>query len=185
MESTECRISVFSKLNGMRLLSILFSVVFFSTAFTQTGTIKGTVTDRGKPYSFLAVAVPYTFFATETNFLGEYVLDSVPVGLVQVVVWESEYEKKHPKQAFKSVTVTAGDTVELNFEVEFYCPYDEHEDDKRCPTCQRKRDVVPIVYGLYIGEVPMKRGHPAIYLGSCGITDCDPTWYCYKDRTKF
>ena len=80
----------------------------------QQAAVGGAVTDAqtGQPISGAQVAVRGTGIGTLTNNDGRYVLTNVPAGRVEIRV---EYIGYSPQQ--QAITVTAGETATLNFEM--------------------------------------------------------------------
>lgn len=99
----------------LRKLLVMAAVCLVSagTAFAQTGTITGTVTDAktGEALPGANVLVVGTSHGAATNAQGEYTITDVPTGKHTVRVTFIGYNK-----AKKKVTVSSG-TVELNFQL--------------------------------------------------------------------
>ena len=65
------------------------------------------------------------------------------------------------------------------------CKYSDSRIKTNCPTCDRKNQVVPIIYGLIV-EIRTRRNKKEKYKrGGCIVGDCLPNWYCKRDNTKF
>jgi len=64
----------------------------------------------------------------------------------------------------------------------FYnCRYNVSKSNKTCPECKKKNRVIPIEYGLIISY-----GNPKdFWPGGCIIFDCQPNWYCKRDKIEF
>ncbi len=79
-----------------------------------TGTVRGTVVETAsrRPLPGAEVFIQTPRLGTMTNSSGAYVLPNVPVGQVEVRVRTLGYSSPT-----RTVTVTAGDTVTLNFEM--------------------------------------------------------------------
>ena len=56
---------------------------------------------------------------------------------------------------------------------------DISKNDKTCPICKKKNKVIPVEFGLFIND-PKKA-----YNMGCLITDCEPNWYCKRDKITF
>jgi len=68
------------------------------------------------------------------------------------------------------------------------CSYNRHVLNRTCPKCNKRDKVIPIKYGL---RVPLydKNGN-IIDEGEyrprgCVVSDCDPSWYCKRDKVEF
>ncbi len=75
------------------------------------------------------------------------------------------------------------DSAIVSIEVKLppYCRYDASEHNSTCPVCKKKRNVIPILYGLPVGEMD----ESAYYYAGCERTCCEPHWYCKKDKITF
>lgn len=68
------------------------------------------------------------------------------------------------------------------------CKYNLHIADKICPKCKKANHVIPIWFGL---EMPLfdKKGNEIKtekhYSRGCIVSNCDPHWYCEKDKFEF
>jgi Carboxypeptidase regulatory-like domain len=80
-------------------------------------------------------------------------------------------------------SIEVKDTTSVAVEVILppYCRYDATEKKGICPLCNKKKHVVPILYGLPAGEMD----ESACYYAGCEITCCDPHWYCKKHKITF
>ncbi len=90
-----------------------------------------------------------------------------------------------PYDVIYPVELKSNEIMTIVIEATIDCIYDEHENDKRCPKCNKKNDVIPISYGLLIGGIPTKHGKEVFHDGGCEITGCDPHWYCRRDNYSF
>ncbi|MCK9290749.1 MAG: carboxypeptidase-like regulatory domain-containing protein, partial [Bacteroidales bacterium] len=65
-----------------QFLSLLALLFMFASAIGQTGTIRGTVTDKstGETLPGANILVKGTLIGTSTDFDGTYVLEKVPAG---------------------------------------------------------------------------------------------------------
>ena len=83
------------------------------------------------------------------------------------------------------------ETKPENFELK-YASTCQFGKSKVCPICKRKNKVIPICYGLgaEIGKldkkgnwIPSKK--KKCQAGGCIVTDCQPKWYCERDKKSF
>lgn len=64
----------------------------------------------------------------------------------------------------------------------FYnCKYDVSKKDKTCPICKKQNRVIPIQYGLTV----LFGNENKFWPGGCIIFDCQPNWYCKRDKIEF
>lgn len=169
------------------LLSILLLLTCHYT-FGQTAVVKGTLIDRvtRDPYFFEHIELVGTGQNERSGPGGEFLFDSLTPGRYQIWV-ENRFADNDYFQEGESYwfNVPNNDTTTIVVEVVLRCVYEMHKDDKRCPRCHKKNEVIPMSYGLLIGDIPMKRGKETFHDGGCEITGCDPHWYCRRDHTKF
>lgn len=79
------------------------------------------------------------------------------------------------------------------------CPYKNSEQKPECIKCGKKDKVIPIVYGfissVYFvnkkGQKIDKNGNvittkeKKYHAGGCVVSECQPNWYCERDKTEF
>jgi len=96
----------------MPLLMVLFAI---STAFGQTATIKGTVKDQstGETMPGVNVLIKGTLIGTSTDFDGNYVLENIPAGEVEI---EASFIGFLPTT--KTVTLNPDETLNLDLALE-------------------------------------------------------------------
>ncbi|RKR11734.1 hypothetical protein C8C83_3480 [Flavobacterium sp. 90] len=81
------------------------------------------------------------------------------------------------------------------------CPYSKDRNNV-CPTCSKNDKVLPIVYGLIAtvnykdkdgnptdknGNIISKKESKKVKYksGGCVVSDCQPTWFCQRDKLNF
>ena len=94
------------------LISFLFFVV---SSFSQTGTIRGFVSDKstGEPIMFCNVTIDGTSHGSQTDLNGMYTLSKIPVGEHKIVVTFIGYKK-----LTKYISLNKGQILTLKFELE-------------------------------------------------------------------
>lgn len=94
---------------------MMLSLLFAGFAYGQTGTVKGVVRDKlsGETLPGTNVLLKGTLTGASTDFDGQYTLNNVPAGSITIEVSFVGY-----LPASKTATLTAGQTLELNFELE-------------------------------------------------------------------
>lgn len=168
----------------MRLIFTLF-VLFPTTIFGQT--VKGTVLDvkRNKPISSAIItfltkdSVRHVEFSDET---GKFEFKNLSPGNYEISFSSIGYQDT----SFKEIFVKRDTTI--NLEYVRNCPYDESINKNVCPKCHKKNAVIPILYGLPYsknGEDPAKGNGKKFLLAGCLVSDCDPNWYCRRDKIRF
>lgn len=97
----------------MKKIYFSFFIILFhlsALAEVNTGTIKGTVSNNGKPIPFASVAIKGTTLGTTANEYGKYEIESVPVGNLFIVASAVGY-----KSSEKDILVAPSQTYQLNF----------------------------------------------------------------------
>ena len=94
------------------LISFLFFVV---SSFSQTGTIRGFVSDKntGEPIMFCNVIIDGTSHGSQTDLNGMYTLSKIPVGEHKIVVTFIGYKK-----LTQDISLNKGQILTLKFELE-------------------------------------------------------------------
>jgi len=160
---------------------ILLFLTSVLTVFGQYGKIKGQVYDKReqKLLTYANIWLVDTKKGTTSDIYGNFNIDSIPVGTYSLKVAFYGYEEK----TLTEIKINRDTILTIKLELAPLCEYDEHSKNKTCPICGKRDKVVPIEYGLPIGEIDKKNKH--VYYGGCKITNCDPNWYCKRDKYKF
>jgi len=80
---------------------------------------------------------------------------------------------------FQAGVLEPNENLYLEIPVAFSCKYDQSENDKTCPICKKQNRVIPTNYGL-LDYQPLDS-----YSLGCIKSDCDPNWYCKRDKIEF
>ena len=98
------------------LISFLFFVV---SSFSQTGTIRGFVSDKntGESIMFCNVTIDGTSHGSQTDLNGMYTLSKIPVGKHKIVVTFIGYKK-----FTQEISLNKGQILTLRFELESKLP---------------------------------------------------------------
>lgn len=95
------------------MFSTIALVVLAALQGQEVGSVKGTIADaRGQPLPGVTVLIEGSAIAGRSNQVGEYLLAAVPAGKHVLQVRLVGYISRHD-----TVTVTAGDTVTLDFQL--------------------------------------------------------------------
>jgi hypothetical protein len=89
---------------------------------------------------------------------------------------------------FKNIGMRESDTIKIDFPYSLTCKYDKSIENKTCPICKKQDQVIPISYGLISEESNklLERGNATKYkTGGCVVSDCDPNWFCQRDKLDF
>lgn len=69
----------------------------------------------------------------------------------------------------------------INHEINYFynCKYDVSKDNKTCPKCKKQNRVIPVENSFLSYD---KESFP---LGCLRISECEPNWYCKRDKFLF
>ena len=117
--------------------------------------------------------------STYTDSLGNYFMDSIPVGSQSFLFYASGYQDTIVYDIpFKKDSITY-----VNILYPTFCKYSDMKSN--CPICLKKNKVIPIIYGYPSDKMRKKNEQGKIRLGGCILTGCDPKWYYKKDNKEF
>jgi hypothetical protein len=89
---------------------------------------------------------------------------------------------------FKNIEMRESDTIKIDFPYSLTCKYDKSIENKTCPICKKQDEVIPISYGLISEESNklLEGNNTNKYKsGGCVVSDCDPNWFCQRDKLDF
>jgi hypothetical protein len=167
----------------MRTLIIIILTLLIKTCYGQYGVISGQIYDRKEKAGLAYASVGIKFKkGTSTDINGYFKIDSVPPGRHLLTVIYVGYS-----DTSFFVSVSANQTTNIYLKLPKPCRYDKSEHNKTCPKCNKKDQVVPIVYGelVFTDTTGTNDWFEKNYSGGCMVTECDPNWYCKRDKTKF
>jgi CarboxypepD_reg-like domain len=172
------RLSVFLDMILRKLIVLLFFFFTGATAFSQLHNLSGKVFDSRSAQSLpgAIVTMNYKKMQQFTDTHGNFLFDSLPAGNYRVKVFYAGFP-------VKELEVTLSSNIHNNLLIEMNppCKYDSARKTGICPFCHQKDKAVPVKYGLPIGK--MDTVH--YYYAGCEVTDCDPSWYCKRDKQLF
>ena len=150
-------------------------------SFSQTGRLEGhlqdTVENRGFENAFIKINGLSIGAQTDSN--GDFEIKNVPVGEYSIEISALGFISKE----IEKVQIFADSTNHLNVNYPPKCKYNHN--NMTCPTCNKKDEVIPIIYGYPSDRMFRKADKGKIKLGGCVISGCDPKWYCKRDKTEF
>jgi hypothetical protein len=87
-----------------------------------------------------------------------------------------------------SIDIINGSMRSITIQFPKNCEYNRRGRNNMCPQCKRSDKVLPIRYGLAIpfyDERGKIRKEPRSHPGGCDVSDCDPGWYCERNKLEF
>ena len=164
---------------------LIVLLLFANTTYGQS--IKGKVMDvkRNRPISMATITLVSKDGARLleiTNEKGDFEFNKVVPNQYQLTFSSFGYKDS----IFMNFELKKDTTINLIYVRN--CPYDESINNRICPKCRKKNSVIPILYGLPLsvnGKNPTKGNGKKFILGGCEISDCDPNWFCKRDKISF
>ena len=169
----------------MKVISLLFFILFSFSCFAQLGVIQGKVSDSETKELIASVSVGLyekdsLIRLTKTNYEGFFRLDSLTAKPYDLVVRYVGY----PDSTI-SVLATERDTTSLQVALAARPPCPPYNKDTPCPVCHKRDKVIPIKYGVPTKKMKRQAKRGKIALGLCNFPYCNPHWYCKRDHTSF
>ncbi|RYJ43830.1 hypothetical protein [Flavobacterium beibuense] len=172
----------------MKSCFYFFLILLFTSAFSQTGKIQGKLIIENNDDIALVkqntLIILFNENRTDTIRPDEnlnFTFKNLPEGLYTIKF----SPKSYPTDVRYKVTLKSGEALNVNLKYAITCPYKETE-DHNCPVCGKNDKVIPIIYGLVIGNRKTKEEEEDKYFpGGCIVSDCQPDWYCERDQKKF
>jgi hypothetical protein len=181
------------------IIIILFNLNF---SFSQTGRIEGELMLEIEEEYKMVLAKTKVNLEIENRTIQtivddslNFVFNSLPKGKFKLTL----DPKSSGRHIVYSGKIRNGKTLNLSIPYSISCKYDRSKNDKTCPVCSKQDKVIPISYGLISdvyfvdknGNIVEENGKPSerkkknYYAGGCITSDCDPNWYCERDKTQF
>lgn len=161
---------------------VLFLGIQF-LGFSQTGSIQGHIINRdtSKPIAWVNIYLEKTKLAVATDVEGNFALDGISIGVYNIHISHIDYGDT----IVKAVQVIADSTICLDIEFPLSCRYKQSINNKTCPVCKKKNQVIPILFGFPSEKLIEKAMNNKVRLGGCMISNCMPHWYCLRDSLEF
>lgn len=107
--------------------------------------------------------------------------------------------RNYPTNKYYIIRLNENEIYTADISISPVCPYKNSEQKHECPKCGKKDKVIPIVYGLISsvyfvnqkGQKIDKNGkeittkEKEYHSGGCVVSECQPNWYCGRDKTEF
>ena len=174
------------------LYNILF-LISFSNGFCQSGEIGGklliaTEEERNslpsKVYAILKHENIKDSIQVDANF--NFKFENLRSGKYYV----SFSVRNYPINRSYIFNLKDGEKINHDIELKPICPFQNSKEKTNCPVCKKDDKVIPIAYGLRVSIVPKNKKNKSkaenkVYEGGCVVSDCQPNWYCERDKTEF
>lgn len=80
----------------------------------------------------------------------------------------------------RNINIDPGEnTVRINVEYFYNCKYNVSKNNKTCPKCKKSNRVVPVTHGF------LSYDNKSFSLGCLIVSDCEPNWFCKRDKLLF
>jgi hypothetical protein len=163
----------------------MLNFIFLSLAIGcigQTGTISGYVFERydKTPTPYVEVWLVDTKIASYADSTGYFKIEKIPEGIYNVRF----HSVGRKDTVIYKIKVTDNEIVEISTSLG-YCKFDRSIHNKTCPVCNKTNKVIPLIYGFPTKKAFRKEKRGKYKLGGDGITDCNPNWYCKRDKLNF
>lgn len=176
------------KIGTMKCMFAFLATILFTQSFGQVinGTIRLPAYEQPGTIWVSAKNVKYRdhkFTATNSDSQGRFKLQLPESGKYRVQISSALF----PDTTFYT-NIGSGETLDLVIRYPpKLCPYEETRLTGICPEGSHKDNVIPILYGLIVGDRDFlkKVERNEIELGGCVVTDCDPNWYCKAHDRRF
>jgi hypothetical protein len=174
------------------LYNILFLISFFN-GFCQSGEISGklliaTEEERNslpsKVYAILKYENIKDSVQIDENF--NFKFENLRSGKYYL----SFSVRNYPINRFYIFNLKNSEKINQNVELKPICSFQNSKEKTNCPVCKKVDKVIPIAYGLRVSIVPKgKKGNykseNKVHEGGCVVSDCQPNWYCERDKNEF
>lgn len=122
------------------------------------------------------------------NDSGPVIFDSIPIRCLAVQIGAfvkvGLFQKNYTLFASFNLRNDSVNEVVLQFPMD--CSYNTNGLNSICPKCKKGDNVHPVIYGLFMPSSEAEADKMCVYyLGGCEITNCDPSWFCGRDKLFF
>jgi len=162
-------------------LTLLFFSLMISCDCQNYGTVEGVVYDSIENHgiAFVNVYIPKIKTGTSTDTNGRFKIEKLELGEYEIEFSLIGYGR--PK--VREVKIYQDSTIFIQINLA-QCEYD-YFGQPSCPICNKTDETIPIVYGEPAKRTLIKAKKGKIWLGGCTISNCDPHWYCKRDKINF
>jgi len=168
------------KIEKLYLTFLFFSFIILCHC-QNYGTVEGVVYDsiENQGIAFVNVYIPKIKTGTSTDANGRFKIENLDLGEHEITFSLVGYGR--PKVREVNIYHDSTFFIQINFA---QCKYD-YLGQPSCPICNKTDEAIPIAYGEPTKRTLIKAKKGNIWLGGGTITNCDPHWYCKRDKINF
>ena len=174
------QIALFLSLFAMRLAIIAGPLAMFGQWGTMTGRIYDPREQKG--LEMAAIVLNGEGIGAFTDSEGFFRFDSLEPGSYQVKI---RYYGS-PDSILPEITILGDTLIHLAIDYPPPCQWNK-QSNKVCPHCKRDDKAIPIVYGMPVMNKKTEKAlrKEKFKLGGSVVSNCDPHWWCRRDRVRF
>lgn len=94
------------------------------------------------------------------------------------------YPRSYPINRNYIIHLNRNEIKKVELQYSPVCPY-EKKSGKICPVCGKEDKSIPIKYGLIVEDNREKTKRKKYKPGGCVVSDCQPNWFCERDKIEF
>jgi hypothetical protein len=94
------------------------------------------------------------------------------------------YPRSYPINRNYIIHLKRNEVKKVELQYSPVCPYEKNS-GKICPICKKEDKSIPIKYGLILEDDRQKSKRKNYKLGGCVVSDCQPNWFCKRDKIEF
>jgi len=176
------------KIWAFHTIALILIVALTSSYFLSAHTVKGVVIDGYRKIVVAGASVVISDTSVSlrkgkyADKFGQFIFPTIDSGTYSIRIISVSYSDT----TFHNIHIDKDTT--LIFDIYRFCRYDTSKTNSKCPICHKKNKVIPIIYGLPIsvnGDNSSKYDGIKYLTAGCKVTNCDPNWYCKRDKVKF
>ena len=160
-------------------------ILFFSFKILchcqNLGTVEGIVFDsiEKRGIAFVNVYIPKIRTGSFTDTTGRFKIENLKLGEYEIKVSLIGYGRPRVREI--EIYQDSTTFIQVNLA---QCEHD-YFGQPSCPICDKTDEAIPIVYGEPTKSKLKKAKKGKIWLGGDTISNCDPHWYCKRDKINF
>ena len=170
-------------LNTMKkyYLALTFSIVIIFGHCQSNGSVEGIVYDsiENQGIAFVNVYISMVNIGVFTDTNGRFKIQNLKPGEYEISFSLVGYGR--PK--LRKCNIYQDSTIFIDLTLA-ECEYDKLGQPS-CPICNKTDEAISIFYGEPTKGTLRKAKKGSILIGGSTVSNCDPYWYCKRDKSKF